>query len=100
MIDSSAPCYLRGVTPDGDLYNIARLRNGSELAGACFSPDGKILFLNVYTPGITLAIRGDWNPAPRDCWRLYPAHGGDVARCPPTAARSESRRLVPPRRLV
>jgi uncharacterized protein len=81
MIDSSAPCYLRGVTPDGDLYDIARLRNGSELAGACFSPDGDILFLNVYSPGITLAIRGEWSPGPRECWSLYPAQGGDAGRC-------------------
>jgi secreted PhoX family phosphatase len=82
MIDSSAPCYLRGVSPDGGVYNIARLRNGSELAGACFSPNGEILFLNVYSPGITLAIRGEWQPGPRECWNLYPAQGVDAdARC-------------------
>jgi secreted PhoX family phosphatase len=32
----------------------------SEWAGATFSPDGKWLFVNNQTPGITFAITGDW----------------------------------------
>lgn len=32
----------------------------SEWAGACFSPDGRVLFANLYSPGITLAITGPW----------------------------------------
>lgn len=48
--------YLRGVTPRGELYTIARHPGSTELAGACFSPDGKTLFLNLYSPGRTLAI--------------------------------------------
>jgi uncharacterized protein len=52
--------HLRGVTPDGALYNLGRLRWQTELAGACFSPDGSILFVNVYSPGRTLAITGQW----------------------------------------
>ena len=31
-----------------------------EWAGACFSPDGKWLFANVYSPGFTVAITGPW----------------------------------------
>ncbi|MFN3304791.1 MAG: alkaline phosphatase PhoX [Roseateles sp.] len=31
---------------------------GAEWAGACFSPDGKTLFANVYRPGFTVAISG------------------------------------------
>lgn len=31
-----------------------------EMAGPCFSPDGKILFVNVQEPGHTFAIRGPW----------------------------------------
>ena len=38
--------HLRGVTPNGELYNFARLRTQTEPAGACFSPDGNILFVN------------------------------------------------------
>jgi secreted PhoX family phosphatase len=57
----SATNYLRGISPDGKIYTIARLLADTELAGACFSPDGKTLFLNVYRPGRTLAIRGPWS---------------------------------------
>ena len=32
----------------------------SEWAGATFSPDGKTLFVNIQTPGITFAITGPW----------------------------------------
>ena len=32
----------------------------SEWAGATFSPDGKTLFVNIQTPGITFAIAGPW----------------------------------------
>jgi secreted PhoX family phosphatase len=53
--------YLRGVSPDGKVYTIARLLAETELAGACFSPDARTLFLNVYRPGRTLAISGPWS---------------------------------------
>lgn len=36
----------------------------SELAGACYSPDGRWLFVNVQTPGITFAITGPWGAGP------------------------------------
>jgi secreted PhoX family phosphatase len=53
--------HLRGVTPDGRTYTLARLNADTELAGACFSPDGKTLFVNAYAPGRTLAITGPWD---------------------------------------
>jgi secreted PhoX family phosphatase len=52
--------HIRGITPDGRAYDVARLRVQAELAGACFSPDGKWLFVNVYSPAATLAISGPW----------------------------------------
>jgi secreted PhoX family phosphatase len=52
--------HLRGLTRDGRPYPLARLRAQTELAGACFSPDGKVLFVNVYSPAKTLAIAGPW----------------------------------------
>ena len=61
--------YLRGVTPEGKVYTLgrnaqqmagAKVRGTSELAGVCFSPDGSTLFVNIYTPGCTLAITGPW----------------------------------------
>lgn len=51
---------LRGITPDGRIYSFARLQAQTELAGACFSPDGSTLFVNIYSPAKTLAITGDW----------------------------------------
>lgn len=53
--------YLRGITPDGQPYAFALLRVQSEPAGACFSPDGRVLFVNAYSPTRTLAITGPWN---------------------------------------
>jgi secreted PhoX family phosphatase len=52
--------HLRGVTPAGVAYPLARLRRQTELAGACFSPDGKVMFVNVYNPAMTLAVTGPW----------------------------------------
>jgi secreted PhoX family phosphatase len=52
--------HLRGVTPRGSVYAFARLHEQTELAGACFSPDGATMFVNVYDPARTLAITGPW----------------------------------------
>ena len=35
-----------------------------EFAGACYSPDGEWLFVNIQTPGITFAITGPWGSGP------------------------------------
>jgi uncharacterized protein len=37
---------------------------GNEFAGACFSPDGRVLFTGIQTPGITFAISGPWGAGP------------------------------------
>jgi secreted PhoX family phosphatase len=54
--------HLKGVTPEGRLYTLARnVSDGnSEFAGAVFSPDGRVLFVNIQSPGLTLAIEGPW----------------------------------------
>lgn len=52
---------LMGLDRAGRTYPLALNRaNGSELAGATFSPDGTVLFVNIQFPGATLAIRGPW----------------------------------------
>lgn len=59
--DTKGVCRLVGVTPKGEFYVLARnVISGRELAGACFSPDGSTLFVNVQNPGYTLAITGPW----------------------------------------
>lgn len=64
---------LWGLSKSGSVFEFARNAtrlegemgfNGSfhnaEWAGACFSPDGKWLFANIYSPGYTVAITGPW----------------------------------------
>lgn len=69
---------LHGLTPDGKLFTFAennmRLNGekngfrgdlrGLEWAGVCFSPDGRWLFANLQTPGVTVAITGPWESGP------------------------------------
>lgn len=54
--------FLRGLTPDGKVYDFARNahEDRAEFCGACFSPDGSVLFVNVQSPGFTFAIEGPW----------------------------------------
>jgi secreted PhoX family phosphatase len=52
--------YLRGITPEGVAYPFALCRIQTEWAGACFSPDGRTLFVNLYRPAKTVAITGPW----------------------------------------
>ena len=59
--DTSNNCGLVGIRPDGTQYAIANnAYSNAEMAGACFSPDGKILFVNIQYPGMTFAITGPW----------------------------------------
>ena len=61
---------LIGLTEQGEPFEFAvNTLNDSEFAGACFSPDGDWLFVNVFgdgTPGsgTTCAITGPWNHGP------------------------------------
>ena len=52
--------HIRGVNQSGEVYAFARLRLQTESAGVCFSPDGSVLFVNLYSPTQTLAITGPW----------------------------------------
>ncbi len=61
---------LIGLSKQGQAFEFAINRlNDSEFAGACFSPSGRTLFVNIFgsgTPGsgMTLAITGHWNNGP------------------------------------
>ena len=60
--DNSKTNRLWGLRPNGTPYLIAQNSySGAEFAGACFSPSGKTLFVNLQQNGMTLAIEGDWN---------------------------------------
>jgi secreted PhoX family phosphatase len=73
--DGSGQEFLHGLTVGGEIFRFAQNnvvlngeRNGivgdfrgSEWAGACYSPDGKWLFANIQSPGITFAITGPWS---------------------------------------
>jgi uncharacterized protein len=66
--------FLMGLSDSGELFRFARNAvviekpvhghegdfRHTEWAGACFSPDGKWLFANVYDPGFSVAITGPW----------------------------------------
>jgi secreted PhoX family phosphatase len=67
--DGESEQYLRGLNRDGAIFDFGRnLLNQAEFAGACFSPDGRILFVNIMGStkdagkgqGRTLAIWGPW----------------------------------------
>lgn len=67
--DGSGDQHLRGLTPQGVLFDFAvNTLNDTEFAGACFSPDGRVLFVNIQgatsdsgsDASRTLAIMGPW----------------------------------------
>ena len=72
--DGSGNEFLHGLTTDGTIFKFCQNnvvlhgeRNGivgdfrgSEFAGATYSPDGRWLFFNIQSPGITFAVRGPW----------------------------------------
>jgi uncharacterized protein len=59
--DGKGEQRLIGITPRGHTYVLGlNTRDFSELAGVCFGPDGRTMFVNLYDPGMTLAITGPW----------------------------------------
>jgi uncharacterized protein len=72
--DGSGTEFLHGLTVDGRIFRFAQNNvilngekngfvgdfTGAEFAGATYSPDGRWLFVNIQTPGITFAITGPW----------------------------------------
>jgi uncharacterized protein len=57
----AADNHIRVVAADGRISTLGRTPLQTEFAGACFSPDGRTLFVNLYSPGRTLAITGPWD---------------------------------------
>ncbi len=61
LCEDHKDAFLRGITPEGQIYTLGHnVGSKSEFAGACFSPSGNTLFVNIQGPGDTLAITGPW----------------------------------------
>ncbi|MFE9678914.1 alkaline phosphatase PhoX [Streptomyces sp. NPDC006259] len=67
--DGNGAQHVFGVTRSGEVYAMARGRQNigtpeepewGEFAGVTFSPDGRTMYLNCYTPGTTFAVTGPW----------------------------------------
>ncbi|QQS48430.1 MAG: DUF839 domain-containing protein [Acidobacteriota bacterium] len=62
--DGGGENFMRGLTPEGQIFDMARNMikgfENREFAGATFSPDGRTLFFNIQTPGLTFALWGPW----------------------------------------
>jgi uncharacterized protein len=68
--DGVGASHVLSAVPGGPTYAVARnqLNIGteaepeySEFTGPTFSSDGKVLFVNIQTPGLTLAVTGPWS---------------------------------------
>lgn len=62
ICEDNVDARIIGITPKGESYAIAKNigYRESEFAGPVFSPSGKTLFVNIQSPGLTLAITGPW----------------------------------------
>ncbi|WP_100497595.1 alkaline phosphatase PhoX [Geodermatophilus chilensis] len=59
--DGGGEQFVRGLDERGQIFDLAKnSTSNAEFAGACFSPDGEVMFVNVQTPGVSFAIRGPW----------------------------------------
>ncbi|MFF9061171.1 alkaline phosphatase PhoX [Streptomyces sp. NPDC014882] len=75
--DGNGAQHVFGVTRGGEVYAMARGRQAitpaataaggtpqepewGEFAGVTFSPDGRTMYVNCYTPGTTFAVTGPW----------------------------------------
>ncbi len=57
--DAGGNNYMRWITAQGEVCDFARnVLSDSEMCGVCFSPDGKALFVNIQSDGLTLVITG------------------------------------------
>ena len=53
--DGGGVQFLRGLTPAGEIFDFAlNIKDEDEFAGACFSPDGQYLFVNLFGPSTEL----------------------------------------------
>ena len=60
--NGSGKDLVRGVSTRGEIFPFCEVNGAttSEWAGATFSPDGRVLFVNLQSPGVSYAITGPW----------------------------------------
>ena len=59
--DGGGDQYVVQVSQGGDLAQVLKnVLNGNEFCGGCFSHDGRFMFVNIQTPGMTLVVEGPW----------------------------------------
>ncbi|MCT4352338.1 PhoX family protein [Streptomyces sp. Je 1-79] len=67
--DGNGAQHVYGVSRRGEVYAVARGAQNigtpaepewGEFAGVTFSPDGRTMYVNCYTPGTTFAVTGPW----------------------------------------
>ncbi|WP_137992654.1 alkaline phosphatase PhoX [Streptomyces vilmorinianum] len=67
--DGDGAQHVYGVSRKGEVYAVARGAQNigtpeapewGEFAGVTFSPDGRTMYVNCYTPGTTFAVTGPW----------------------------------------
>jgi secreted PhoX family phosphatase len=84
----------------GEVFTFAEDATGSELAGACWDPTGRRLFVNLHQAGLTVAIEGPFREAlaaERERAAAGTATAGGVRRADPdTAARAGRDRGMTP----
>ena len=57
--------YVRAITEHGEVIDFARnAKSSREMAGVCFSPDGRAMFLNLQHDGVTLVVTGPFTECP------------------------------------
>ncbi|MER8091993.1 alkaline phosphatase PhoX [Streptomyces goshikiensis] len=68
--DGGGAQYVFGVTRGGEVYPVARNADDigapgapawGEFAGVTFSPGGRTMYVNAYSPGTTFAVTGPWH---------------------------------------
>jgi secreted PhoX family phosphatase len=66
--DGTGGQHLRGISTTGAIFDFARnIHNSTEFAGACFSPDGQTLFVNIYGRSTVRTVQSYRSPL------LFPA---------------------------
>lgn len=77
--DGGPAQFIRMLTDDGEVVPFARnALSSSEMAGVCFSPDGRAMFLNIQQQGVTLVITGPFSDACGTDTGEGPGSGGEA----------------------